>query len=664
MLGIELWSTSVEVGSMARPIVLSNGALHVGLNKYGEVHDFYFPHVGLENHAAGKGLRHRIGVWVGGQFSWLHDESWQFTFDYHHNSLIGNLKAVNNDLGITFQSDDFVSSDCDAFLRNIEVINHFDHEREIRIFMHQVFDIGDDASYGDTAQYLPDNNSILHYRGRRAFVVGGSCNATKTPFDQHSIGLFGIEGHEGTYKDAEDGILSSNNVEHGRVDSVIRFTNIAGAHDSIRIHYWVTAGTSAKKAIDTHKQISEQGLLVHLLHTQRRWVNWLEPARGFIDQLPEDEKNRFIKSLMLVKSHIDNDGAVIASTDTTMLNYSRDAYAYCWPRDGSYVIWPLIRLGFTDDPRMFFDFCRRVIHANGYLMHKYQPDRALGSSWHPHVHNDGVTAPPIQVDETAITLFMFAQLYERDNDHTLLEEYYESFIHKMAKFLAGYIDSTTGLPKPSYDLWEEQFLTTTYTTATVYGALLAAADMAEDIKDQRSAVRWRAVAEDIRLAAHSHLYNKDRGAFYKGLKIVDKVVEPIGVIDVSSIYGAFVFNLFDLDSEEMISAVRTAYEHLTMQDKPHIKGFARYEDDYYYRINKNEPGNPWFITTLWLAQYHIENNEIDKADELISWCKENMFLSGVLSEQFNTKTESFLSVAPLAWSQAEYLNTIIDRYSK
>ena len=141
---------------MARPIVLSNGALHVGLNIFGEVHDFYFPHVGLENHAAGKSLRHRIGIWVGGRFSWIDDGSWEFTFNYHHNSLIGNLKAVNNELGITLQSDDFVSSDCDAFLRNIEIVNHFDHEREIRIFMHQVFDIGDGSSNGDTAQYLPD----------------------------------------------------------------------------------------------------------------------------------------------------------------------------------------------------------------------------------------------------------------------------------------------------------------------------------------------------------------------------------------------------------------------------------------------------------------------------------------------------------------------------
>ena len=69
---------------MARPIVLSNGELHVGLNKYGSVHDFYYPYVGFENHAAGPSLRHKVGVYVDGQLSWTDDDSWTFDFHYPH----------------------------------------------------------------------------------------------------------------------------------------------------------------------------------------------------------------------------------------------------------------------------------------------------------------------------------------------------------------------------------------------------------------------------------------------------------------------------------------------------------------------------------------------------------------------------------------------------
>ena len=47
---------------MARPIVLSNGSMHVGINLYGMVHDLYYPYVGLENHAAASKRRHHCAI--------------------------------------------------------------------------------------------------------------------------------------------------------------------------------------------------------------------------------------------------------------------------------------------------------------------------------------------------------------------------------------------------------------------------------------------------------------------------------------------------------------------------------------------------------------------------------------------------------------------------
>jgi GH15 family glucan-1,4-alpha-glucosidase len=52
-------------------------------------------------------------------------------------------------------------------------------------------------------------------------------------------------------------------------------------------------------------------------------------------------KNLSRKRMIILKSQIDKRGAIIASTDTSMLHYSRDAYSYCWPRDGAYALWPL-----------------------------------------------------------------------------------------------------------------------------------------------------------------------------------------------------------------------------------------------------------------------------------------------------------------------------------
>lgn len=653
---------------MARPIVMSNGKLHVGLNIYGEVHDFYYPFVGQENHAASKNLRHRIGVMVDGALSWLDDGQWQFQFSYHKNTLIGHVSATHQSLGVRLEFDDCVDAEQDLFLRNIHIINNSEQERHIQLFMHQVFDISDMAGNGDTVQYLPDSQAILTYRGKRAFVIGGN-HADGSPFSQHSVGLFGIEGHKGTYADAEDGILANNSVEHGRVDSTIGFDATIGPHLSTRIYYWISVDTDMKEAIKRHDQVQDQNMVINrILATSRWWHNWVQPAEHFAKKLPTRFQNSFIQSILLIKSHIDHSGAIIASTDTTMLHHSRDAYAYCWPRDGAFTVWPLIRIGYKDEPLKFFEFCRKVLHSKGYLAHKYQSDGSLGASWHGYTHHGGVQAPPIQEDETAVVLFVFGQFYETHKDNKLLREFllrdfYDSLVRPMADFLSSYIDPKTGLPKPSYDLWEERFMISTFTTATVCGALFAAATMAEAANDEQSAVRWRTAADDILQNAQKLLYNPERKVFYSGITLNEDGVEKDARIDSSAIFGSFMFGLFGLDSDELSSSVKSMRDALSMPQE-NVLGLARYENDEYYRVSSEIPGNPWFITTLWLAQYYIETNQKDKGLELIEWCQSLLMNTGVLAEQLNPYNQQYISVAPLTWSQAEYASTLLDLVSE
>lgn len=639
---------------MSRPIVLSNGELHVGLNMFGLVHDFYFPYVGLENHSAGKDLRHRVGVWVDGQISWLDDGSWHVESWTAEGALIGHTRAIHAEFRVMLEFDDTVESEISVFLRNIHVVNLSDKPRDIRLFTHQAFAIGDSRSNTDTAQYLPDSNAILHYRGRRAFIISG--RAGQQPFDQHSIGLFGIEGREGTYRDADDGELAGSVVEHGRVDSTLRFRLKLGPFDSRRVHYWIAAGTSIREALYVHKSVEDNGLDTYIHATAMWWHEWLTPVRAAAEKLPVERRKLFQHSAMVIKSHTDKRGAVIASTDTTMLNYSRDAYAYCWPRDGAYALWPLIRLGYVSEPRRFFEFARRGLHQNGYLMHKYQADGALGSSWHPYVHGD-TAAPPIQEDETALTLFMFGQYYDIQKDPRLLAEFYGSFVKKMADFLAGYVDERTGLPRPSYDLWEEHFITSTYTTATVFAALQAAADLAEIADDPDSAVRWRTASDDIYDHAHKRLFNESTGYFIKGIVSDDQARTNDDTIDLSAFFGAYMFGLFPLSSTEIQKSYGTIKERFLQQDS---YGLPRYENDDYHRNGQTGLGNYWYIASLWLAQYAQETGDYTLRDSIVEWVESKVDGSLMFAEQLNPQTSEALSVSPLVWSHAEYMATLLD----
>jgi len=637
---------------MSRPIVLSNGELHVGLNESGLVSDFYFPYVGQENHTAASGLSHRVGVWVDGEFSWLGRESWQIDLSYHADSLIGRVVAENAGLGIRLEFDDFVDSSQAAFVRNLEIFNCRDKAREIKVFFHQVFIISNSRD-SDTVQYVPEQDAIMHYKGHRSFVASAR-HATGAMFSDYCVGLYGIEGREGTYRDAEDGMLSRNSVEHGMVDSVIGLTSQLEAQDSARIHYWIAAGKSQREAYLIHQRLKDEGVLNHLLATAAYWKEWLTPAHGFASRLEGRTRELFIRSLLTIKSHQDKRGAIIASTDTTMLNYSRDAYAYCWPRDGSFVMWPLIRLGFVDEPLHYFNFCRRALHDGGYLMHKFQSDGSLGSSWHPYVHGS-INGQPIQTDETASVLFMFQQYYDIHKDDKILRDYYVTMVRPMANFLAGYVDEV-GLPKPSYDLWEEKYLTTTYSTSITYASLLAASELADAAGDADDALRWRTAAEAM-LDAAGKFYSHEAGHLIKGYLAEGDDTTFDTTLDLSSLYGAYMFGLFDHDSKEVTDTRQHILDTLSGSEG---LSYPRYTNDMYNRI-ADRP-NPWPICSLWMAQYAHGQGDDVRAEALIAFVETKTIHTGILPEQIHPDTGAPISVAPLVWSHAEYVSTLLDVY--
>jgi len=89
-------------------------------------------------------------------------------------------------------------------------------------------------------------------------------------------------------------------------------------------------------------------------------------------------------------------------------------------------------------------------------------------------------------------------------------------------------------------------------------------------------------------------------------------------------------------------------------------GVVRYEHDNYFLTKRQYIGNPWGVSTLWLAQYYASAGKVEQAKRLMEWALERELPSGVLSEQFDPETGSPLGVTPLVWSHAELVNTILD----
>jgi len=116
--------------------------------------------------------------------------------------------------------------------------------------------------------------------------------------------------------------------------------------------------------------------------------------------------------------------------------------------------------------------------------------------------------------------------------------------------------------------------------------------------------------------------------------------------------------------------MKDAYETLIrkLQLNTESGGIARFEGDQYHHPGGNVPGNPWILTTLWNTQYKI--NQIKSEQDLpsvvsdLTWVTKKALPSGILPEQINAYTSEPLSAAPLVWSHAEYVITIVKYLEK
>src|SRR4051812_33231888 len=104
---------------MARPAMLGNGSLLVGINESGCVQDFYYPYVGLDNLTTARSMHHKVGVWVDKKFSWTDDGTWEISVDTESDALVSNVHVTNKKLAIELHFNDFVDHNFNAFCRQI-----------------------------------------------------------------------------------------------------------------------------------------------------------------------------------------------------------------------------------------------------------------------------------------------------------------------------------------------------------------------------------------------------------------------------------------------------------------------------------------------------------------------------------------------------------------
>ncbi len=653
---------------MPRELVVGNGQMLIGFDGQLNMRDLYYPYVGQQNHIGGH--KNRWGVWVSGRFSWCDSEGWERELSYQKDTLVTRVVAANRLLGLQLTINDTVHHHENIYLKKTVIENLHPQEREVRIFFTQDFSLYE-SDVGDTALYDPDLEAIYHYKRHCYILVKGTAGGTG--IFQYSTGtkrFFGVEGmwREGTWRDAEDGALAGNPIAQGSVDSAISFSLVLPPAGKGTVYYWLALGRNFREALRLNSVVEAEKPERLIEKIGAYWNIWVNKQVIDFGDLAPALVDLYKRSLLILRTQVDRRGAIVAANDTDIMQYNRDHYSYVWPRDGALVAYTLIKAGYSEMARMFFRFCENALTAGGYLLHKYNPDGSLGSSWHPWV-KDGQPQLPIQEDETGLVLWALWEYFNETRDTEYIQDLYGSLIRPAADFLAEYIYPQWGLPRESYDLWEERRGIFSFTAATVWAGLTAASRFAQMLADDERAQAYHRIAARMLSGMRKHLYDPGVGRFVRGV-----YVRPDGKLEKdltleSSVFGLFAFGAFPADDPMVAGTMQEVARGLWV--KTGVGGIARYSNDYYFQRSKdlgNVPGNPWVICTLWVAQWYIAKAkaraDLKPALELLQWVAGKATRSGVLSEQYHPYGGEALSVSPLTWSHSTYVLTVLEYLEK
>ncbi len=653
---------------MPRDIPIANGNLLITFDSRYTLRDVYYPYVGQENHTRGNACR--FGVWVDGQMSWIHEPAWQKTMRYENETLVTEVTAVHWGLGLQLVCHDCVDFDRDLYIRKVEIENLLPMPRDVRLFWHHDFNLWS-SSEGNTAYYAPNLQAMVHYKGKcwmLANLAVGQGDEIEYGVHHYAVGVSRAHGAEGTWRDAEDGVLEMNPIAQGSVDSTI------GAHVALQRHatvyYTLAAGEDYQSVKLIDQLVRERGPEFFLHRVRTYWNRWVNKDDIPYGDLPDPLVTLYKQSLLILRTQIDNRGAILAANDSDYLDFNNDTYSYMWPRDGALVAYALDMAGQPEVARPFYEFCKDVQLPEGFLLHKYNPDKSLGSSWHPWTDSHGNQQLPIQEDETALVIWALWEHYKRYKDVEFIRPLYSPLIRRAGEFMVNYREPHTGLPAESYDLWEERHGIHTFTVAAVWAGLNAAANFAETFGDEKRAVTFRDAMHEIKAAAAKHLWDADRNRFVRRLTVNSETGELDADVNIdASLYGVFQFGMFEADDPMVVATMMQIEERLWCRTD--IGGIARYENDYYHQISQdvqNVPGNPWIICTLWLAEWYIAKakvpSDLARALEILEWVRKHTLASGVLAEQLHPYSGDPISVSPLTWSHATVVMTVREYLAK
>lgn len=617
----------------------------------GELVRLFWPHIDYVQHIE----KFTIGIFdvkrnIGTK--WFDKVEWECNQYYIKNTniLATEYKSVDN--GFLIKQMDFCPEDKDILIRNYEISNIGISNTVPGIMCY---------FQGVTWIYNPsglmfdyNTDSIIHYRHGYYLSITGS-----EEVDRFQLG-------ENAYNNACSADLNCIN-EIGMMQDGAVSWELKKLKPGETANFTITVCIS--KEPDTLKNMvkyMKRNCTEKLYYeAEYYWKKYLK--KSIIIQTGVKKYDQLFTRSILVFKLLANKktGGIIAAPEIDEHFNKCGRYAFCWGRDAAFITGALDRSGLTDLVDKFYDWVIKTQTENGSWQQRYYTDGNMAPSW------------GLQIDETGTVIWGILKHYEIIRDKNFIIKLWET-IKKSVNFMTAFIDSETGLPKPGFDLWEERYGEHIYSSSAVYGGISAGITIAEILgKNDELINKWFKTAENIKTAIKNNFWKEEHNCFIRSIKVklnpwgpepgndtLNVKINSKGVcrevtredwtVDASILGVTVPFEVFDVCDFKVENSVRRIETVLTSP----AGGIKRYENDNYMG------GNPWIITTLWVALYHIKRGNHKKAFKYLEWAAETSTSLGFFPEQADRNTGKPAWVIPLTWSHAMFVLVLTELFKE
>ena len=356
--------------------------------------------------------------------------------------------------------------------------------------------------------------------------------------------------------------------------------------------------------------------------TKKYWNDYLKKFENnllFNNITKIKEKEIITRTILLFALYMNPEtGATLATANVDEKFEKSGGYGYCWPRDAIFINKALNILGLKKYTDKFYSvWAPKAQLKSGLFEQRYFSNGELAPSW------------GLQIDETASILI---GIYENKKYKEL-----ETLIVKAITGLLNFIDEDY-ISKECFDLWEERKGKHLYSTASIFEGLRCGRTMLEEINEEKYSKIIKEINKTLTNMKESILNKFVEGSFLK--RSIDNSNTDISILGLVVPY-----HLFEANDKLIENTVKKFESDL----KTPNGGYMRYQWDSYMG------GNAWIISSLWLALYYIELNNISKARELFDWVTNHADCMGFLAEQLDRETGDVKWVQQLSWSHAMYV---------